>query len=397
MAIVPGATVSIAAAAITHIGQFPDRGSVDLADEALGAALAQAGLDRADVDGFLWNMGKPFGANYDAVCAKLGLRPGFVMQARTHGRFTGASLGIAAMAVLSGAATTVACLGGIKGLPYRPDVDGGRRTGLDAFARPAATALTRYLEMYDADRERLSDVVVTARRYGALNPKAFLRAGMSLDEYAASPMLLAPLKEADCLPTDDSVRPINDSGVCVLVTRTDRAAAQPPVYFVAGQGIQAGPEEVYFGRPGLGDPTFAFEPTPRDLAAFTQSGLSPSEMDGFYTYDAFSSTVWFALERFGYCQPGQAWSWASAERMWLDGELPVNTNGGILSAGHTAGWAQIVEMVDQLRGQAGPRQIEGAELLHWGTVFGDSIILTNHIDRCADRSQGWLTADNLSA
>jgi acetyl-CoA acetyltransferase len=380
--------VLIAAASITDIGQFPGRGSVDLADEALHAALRAAGRRRADIDGLVWNLGTSLGANYDEVCAKLMLRPGFVVQTWTHGRFTGTCLELAAMAVCTGAATTVACLGGIKGRPYRADRD-KRPPGaaLEVFVRPAATAFARYLDMYGADRERLADVVLTARRYAALNPRAYLREELRAADYEASPMLLAPLKEADCFSTDASAGPINDSGVCVLVTSARTMPPDgPPVYFLAGQGIQGGPEEVYFGRPGLGEPRYAFRPTERDVAVFTEAGLSPGDMDGFYTYDAFAPAVWYALERFGYCEPGQAATWATAKRMWRDGGLPLNTNGGILSAGHTAGWGQIVEMVDQLRGAAGPRQIDGAELLHWGTVFGDSVILTNNLDRTGARA-----------
>lgn len=384
MAVVPAEPVSIAAAAITDIGQFPERGSVDLAGEALDSALRTAGLRRSDVDGFVWNLGTSLGANYDVLCAELGLRPGFVAQTWTHGRFTGTSLQMAAMAVATGAATTVACLGGIKGRPHLGARD--KRppgAGVEIFVRPAATALARYLEMYQADRDRLADVVLTAHRYAALNPRAYLGDEFSAADYEASPTLLDPLKEADCFPTDASAGPVNDSGVCVLVTKARAPHSDgSPVYFLAGQSIQGGPEEVYFGRPGLGEPTYAFRPTDRDVAVFTETGLSPGDMDGFYTYDAFAPVVWFALERFGYCEPGQAPEWVTAKRMWLDGELPVNTNGGMLAAGHTAGWGQIVEMVDQLRGAAGPRQIDGAELLHWGSVFGDSVILTNNIDRC---------------
>jgi len=151
---------------------------------------------------------------------------------------------------------------------------------------------------------------------------------------------------------------------------------------VAAQGIQAGPEEVYFGLPGLGEEPRPYEPTARDLATFTEGGVTHADVDGFYTYDAFAPTVWYALERFGYCAPGTAPDWVTAERIWRDGELPVNTNGGMLSAGHTAGWGQIVEMVDQLTGRAGPRQIEGASLLHWASVFGDSVLLTNDPALC---------------
>jgi acetyl-CoA acetyltransferase len=384
MAIVPGRGVAIAAATVTDIGLFPGRRSIDLAEEALDGALRTAGLRRSDIDGYVWNLGAGMGSNYDKVCARLGLRPGFVVQTWTHGRFTGSSIGIAAMAVASGAATTVACVGGIKGAPHR-GADDPRKPGdgVEIYVRPAATALSRYLDMYGADRDRLADVVLTAHRYAALNPHAYLRDGLTEADYAASPMFLDPLKKVDCFPTDASAGPINDSGVCVLVTTADKAPDDvAPVHVVAAQGIQAGPEEVYFGRPGLGDEPYAFSPTERDLAAFTAAGVGPSDVDGFYTYDAFASTIWYALERYGYCAPGEGPEWASAKRMWLDGELPVNTNGGILAAGHTAGWGQIVEMVDQLRGQAGPRQIPDASLLHWGSVFGDGLILTNDPARC---------------
>jgi acetyl-CoA acetyltransferase len=381
MAVVPRQPVSIAAASITDIGQFPERDSVDLAGQALNAALESAGLRREDVDGYVWNLGTSLGANYDQVCAKLGLRPGFVVQTWTHGRFTGTCLQLAAMAVTTGAATTVACLGGIKGRPYRPERD-KRPTGagLEVFVAPAARALRSYLDLYQADRQRLADIVLNAHRYAALNPRAYQRGEFSAADYEASPMLLEPLKVADCFPTDASAGPIHDSGVCVLVT--NRPAQENPVYFLAGQSIQGGPEEVYFGRPGLGEPRYAFQPTDRDSAVFSRTGLAPGDMDGLFTYDAFAPTVWYALERFGYCRPGEAPHWATEKRMWRDGELPVNTNGGMLAAGHTAGWGQIVEMVDQLRGAAGPRQIDGAELLHWGSVFGDSVILTNDADRC---------------
>jgi acetyl-CoA acetyltransferase len=278
-------------------------------------------------------------------------------------------------------------LGGIKASPS-PDRQAARRPsgGVEVYVRPAARALERYLARYGVDRERLADIVLSARRYGALNPRAFLRGPFTADDYRASPFVLESLRAADCLPSDESWGPVNDSGVCVVVTRTDEArAARPPVLIAAAQSIQAGPEEVYFGRPGLGEDTYDFRPTPRDLSVFTETGLSRRDVDGFYTYDAFASAVWFALERFGYCGPGEAPSWVTQERIWRDGDLPVNTNGGILAAGHTSGWAQVVEMVEQLRGEGGPRQIPGAELLHWGSIFGDSLLLTTNADHCAGR------------
>ena len=98
-------------------------------------------------------------------------------------------------------------------------------------------------------------------------------------------------------------------------------------------------------------------------------------MQGFYTYDAFSPLVLFALERFGFCGAGEAAAWVQGGRIELGGELPVNTSGGLLSEAHVCGWNSICEMVRQLRGEAGPRQIAGAKHLQWGTCWGDSVIM----------------------
>src|SRR5262249_4063781 len=98
-------------------------------------------------------------------------------------------------------------------------------------------------------------------------------------------------------------------------------------------------------------------------------------VQGFYTYDAFSPLVLFALERFGYCGAGEAAAWVQGGRIELGGALPVNTSGGLLSEAHVAGWNSICEMVRQLRGAAGASQIANAAVLQWGTAWGDSFIL----------------------
>ena len=104
------------------------------------------------------------------------------------------------------------------------------------------------------------------------------------------------------------------------------------------------------------------------------AGVDRSAIDGFYTYDAFSPLVLFALERFGFCGPGEAARWVQGGRIGPGGELPVNTSGGLLSEAHVGGWNSIAEIVRQLRHKAGPRQIADAKFLQWGTVWGDSAV-----------------------
>ena len=107
------------------------------------------------------------------------------------------------------------------------------------------------------------------------------------------------------------------------------------------------------------------------------AGVGPDRIEGLYTYDAFSPLVLFVLERFGFCDYGQAGEWVQGGRIELGGELPINTSGGLLSEAHVGGWNSIAEIVLQLRATAGERQIRDATYLQWATCWGDSVIFSN--------------------
>jgi acetyl-CoA acetyltransferase len=145
------------------------------------------------------------------------------------------------------------------------------------------------------------------------------------------------------------------------------------------QGTRAGRDEFIFAPRNLGinqQSAGRSAARPVDLEVFAHAGVARADVQGFYTYDAFSPLVLFALERFGYCGPGEAAAWVQDGRIEIGGALPVNTSGGLLSEAHVAGWNSICEMVRQLRGTAGASQIAGAQALQWGTAWGDSFILT---------------------
>ncbi len=104
------------------------------------------------------------------------------------------------------------------------------------------------------------------------------------------------------------------------------------------------------------------------------AGVTQKDVDALYTYDAFSPLVWFVLERFGFCGLGEAAAWTQKGRIELHGELPMNTSGGLLSEAHVSGWNSIAEIVRQLRGECGERQVRGARVMQWATAWGDSTI-----------------------
>jgi acetyl-CoA acetyltransferase len=113
----------------------------------------------------------------------------------------------------------------------------------------------------------------------------------------------------------------------------------------------------------------------RDLAIYGMAGIDRADVNAFYTYDPMTSNIWMALERYGFCKEGEAWQFVNSGAIAHGGSLPVNTNGGLLSEAHISGWNHMCEMVRQLRGQCGARQVPGAEIVQWGSNRGDSIIL----------------------
>lgn len=373
------------------VGKFADVSPAALAATALDRALLDANLVKASVNGLLVQVGSPRGLDYDVLATQLGLRVCFAAQTWSHGRFMATVLQHAAMAVNSGLADIVVCLGayknstfprhGMQGYPsWAESLREGNgphgetpSVGMAAPMAGAALSLNRYLHQYSVDREALGAVALAHRRHAALNPAAILNGQpLSSEDYEASPYVVEPLRRADCsVPVDVAT--------AVIISRADEAAdlVDAPVHLTGYQGIPAGPDEFIFGQPGLGVNQAGSEVKERhDERVFTMAGLVPGDIDGLYVYDAFTMQVWWTLERFGFCPLGSAPDWAQDGRIELGGDLPVNTSGGMLAEGHTNGWGHLVEIVAQLRGQCGDRQIAGASHLQWATALGDSIIFS---------------------
>lgn len=371
----------------TALGRFPQRSNMDLAAEAFRAALDDCGLERSQVDGLVINQGYPLGVDYDEFAVAMGLDIKYVNQSWTHGRFTGTMLHTAALALSTGMADCIACVTAV-GFSKRGQVGGGHQAedsrpggashgerpeyGMTAPMAGCAIATRRYFDRYGATSEDLAHVGVTYRKHAALNPGAMMREPFTVEDHQASRYIVEPLRLLDCCQ-------VSDGAAVVLMTRADRARdlRRPAVSILAAQGIRSGRDEFIFGpaRNGIEQQTVDDRrPAAKDLTVYRMAGLEPADVDAFYTYDAFSPLVWFALERFAHCEPGEAPAFVRSGALGLRGALPSNTNGGLLSEGHLSGWNMIVELVRQFRGECGPRQLARLEVAQWATAFGDSLL-----------------------
>ncbi|MCB1744345.1 MAG: hypothetical protein KDK91_28510 [Gammaproteobacteria bacterium] len=195
------------------------------------------------------------------------------------------------------------------------------------------------------------------RAHANLNPRAQMGARtMSMDDYLASPWIADPFRVFDCCLMSD--------GACaVLVTDAERARdlRHRPVYLMAG-GIGTGPAN----RGGMWgnfwhDHTECYA---RYMAErlYADAGVGPEDINLAQLYDCFTYSVIVQLEDFGFCAKGEGGPFCAEGRIAIGRELPVNTNGGLLSEAYIHGLNGVFELVEQLRGDAGARQVKNAEI-----------------------------------
>lgn len=365
-------------------GSFPDHTPLSLAVQSFKLALDDSGLKRDDVDGVIC---MSFGSDYDRLLEAVGSNVRYAYQGWSHGRFVSPMLQQAAMVVSMGMAKAVAIIHGRRGKAFgQPAEPEPWRQGLGphgesptygalAPAFGAAIAAQRYFHMYGGGNPDLAPIAVGFRKHARMNPEALRRKPMTTEDYLNSRWIVEPLRLFDCCQN-------NDGGACIIVTSAERArdCRKPPVYISGMQGVHAGPQFHNLTLPGLGvaqQKVYKYVPAKEDLYAYQMAGITHKDVDLLLTYDAFTPLVLFALERFGFCGPGEAREFVKNGRIEIGGELPVNTSGGLLSEGHVAGWNLFIEAVRQLRHECGERQVKDAKIAQYGCFLGESIIFRN--------------------
>jgi acetyl-CoA acetyltransferase len=373
-----------------NLGKSPLR----LQTEAFRRALEDAGLDKSSVDGFITAKGMPNGVDYEEFVIALGLDIRWATQLWAHGRWATNTVLEAAMVVQSQLANYVVIanssvtargygrflrdLGGGGPKEGLRDIGGGHGEwdihGIDTPGAATALVARSYMERYGATTEDLARIPMNIREHATRNPMAILRGKpMGYSDYLDEPLIVEPFRRPDyCLSSEGAT--------ALVVTSPERAKDLPSaaVNILAGQGLLTSRDDyILFARKGMGVGISREAPFGPDKCqeVYARAELARSDIRALYAYDSFSSNIWMVLERFGFCQEGEAWQYVNDVGLQLGSPLPVNTNGGLLSEAHLLGYGHLIEMVRQLRGTAGERQLSNVRVLQWATPRGDSLIL----------------------
>jgi acetyl-CoA acetyltransferase len=365
------AIVGVAESDLGEVG--PGLTPLDLIGQATLRALDDAGLKKEDVDG-LFSASAYYHMPTLSVGEYLGIRPRYSDATSMGGSSFISHLFHAAAAIDAGLCeVALIAYGSTQRSAGGRLVSGSETLPYEAPYEPRypvsmyALAASRHMYHYGTTREQLAEVAVAAREWAKLNPKAFMRDDLTVEDVLSSRMVSSPLSVLDCCL-------VTDGGGAVLVTSAERTRdlRKPPVYLL-GSG------EAHWHRnisqmPDL-TVSAAADSGPR---AYEMARLGPSAVDVAMLYDAFTINTVLFLEDLGFCEKGEGGEFVSGGRISPGGELAVNTNGGGLSYNHPGmyGLLLLVEAARQVRGECGERQIADTNV---ALVHGNGGVLSSQV------------------
>jgi len=378
--------VQVLGVGMTAFGKFLDRGLKALGGEAIREALADAGVAAAELQAaFVGNAMAGLITGQECIRGQVILRalglgglPVYNMENACASGST--AFHTAWMAVAGGMYDVVLALGVEKlydedkkksfaALGSAVDVEAAaafarelnRDRGADAaegagerrsvFMDFYASEAREHMARYGTRREDYALVAVKNHGNGSLNPKAQFQRARTIEEVLAAPMIADPLTRLMCSPIGDGAA----AAILVSADFARRHEGAKPVTVAASVLASGAPA----ARRAAGVVTRAAE------RAYRMAGVGPEDLDVAEVHDASAPAEVFLYEELSFCKPGEGGRLAADDVTALAGKLPVNTSGGLLAKGHpvgATGIAQVVEIVDQLRGRAGARQVSGAKV-----------------------------------
>jgi acetyl-CoA acetyltransferase len=358
--------VAIVGVADTEVGVLPGRTPMEMGVEAALAAIADAGLEKNDVDGLVTcnAMAQPMMYHAEATAEYLQIFPRYCIAAGAGGGTTFSIIHHAASAIATGMAdvVVVAMADAMRsGLTRDQAMLVQASTGHPEFEQPYGPTVPAYYALiaqahmaeFGTTQEQFASIAVACRAHAARNPAAQMRDLISVEDVLESRMIADPLHLLDCSL-------VSDGGSAIVLTSSERAAdmKQTPIYLLgAGEGHSH--EHISAARNLT--TSAAKEAGQR---AFEMSGLRPTDMDFAQLYDCFTPTVLVELEDLGFCNKGEGGAFVESGALLPGGSLPVNTHGGLLSHSHPGNPGSmfaLTESVWQLRGEASGRQVAGSK------------------------------------
>jgi acetyl-CoA C-acetyltransferase len=358
--------VAVVAAGMTRFGELWELSLRDLFVEAAAEALNKANADHVD-DIFIGNMsgGQFVGQEHlgPLMADQLGMSGVAATRVESACASGGVALRQGLMAVASGMSDLVLATG-VEKMTDGADVTNVLATAADqenevyhgiTFPGLYALIARAYMEAHGTTEEDLAWVAVKNHRHGAMNPKAQFRREIEVDDVLQSTMVASPLRMLHCSP-------VSDGAAAVLLCPLDQAAkyTDKPVKIV-GSGMATGP----MALADRDDPAVLDAVAKSAARAYEMAGVSPESIQVAEVHDCFSIAEVCCIEALGLVCVGEGGQAARGGVTALGGRVPVNTSGGLKSKGHpvgATGVAQAIEIFEQLRGEAGDRQVEGARL-----------------------------------
>ncbi|OJY48104.1 thiolase family protein [Pseudonocardia sp. 73-21] len=396
--------VHVVGVSCTRFGRHPDRGAGTMARQALSDVLADAGTHLRDVGAvFYANVSQKAVEGQHMIPGQVALRPAgvtgipvvnvenacaggatafwlAVAHVRSGQSPAAVAVGVdklvlpdaaAALAVFDGAldrahrCTALRTLNRVAGVAHEPGEHEGAQDRRSVFMDIYAALALAHMNRFGTTARQLATVAAKNHLHSVDNERAQYRRPFTVDDVLAARTVAHPLTVPMCSP-------VSDGAAAVLVGNTDFAASLPTPdrhvtvrasVLVSGSDREPDDVEAHLGRRAA-------------IAAYEQAGLGPRDVDVAEVHDATAFGEIQQTENLGFCPIGDGGQWAESGASALGGRLPVNPSGGLVSRGHpvsATGLAQLFELVTQLRGEAGARQVDGARIAvaeNGGALYG---------------------------
>ena len=359
------APTAIVGVAESDLGKVPDKTALELQAQAARRALDESGLKLSDVDGIFAHTEDRFASLN--LAEYLGVQPRYVDSTNLGGMSNVSHIRHAIAAISAGmcsvALITYGSTQASDGARALTGVAENPRTPRGQFVMPYgqlspigyyAMVAQLHRHRYGTRGEDLAEIAVAARKWAALNPRAYRREPLTMDEVMNSPVIADPLRQRDCCL-------VTDGGGALVVTDLARASSLRTTPVIV-RGIAE---------------SFSHHYTPFDTAdwletgvaataqaALDMAGVQRNDIDVVQIYDHFTIGVLQSLEELGFCKRGEGGDFVRGGSLAPGGAFPINTSGGGLSYGHPGmfGTFLVIEAVRQLRGECGERQLPRHEL-----------------------------------